>query len=76
MLRTEKVKIGEREIEVKEFSAGAQLRIEKIENKSFSDMLKECISPDDYAYLDNVPREEIIKLIECYNRVNDVTFRQ
>lgn len=75
-LRTENIKINGIDIEIKETSFGAQLRLQSLDSISFEDVYKNCMSKEDYEKIgtfDNLSKEEGKLIINAYEKVNRKT---
>lgn len=71
LLRKEKIKIGDREIEVTEISFAGQMRMESIEGGiKTSDMLKESVSEENFKLFDELSKQEGKLIIGAMDRVN------
>ena len=69
-LRKEIIEIDGRKIEIKEISFAGQLRLEQIEKISTMDFYKECLSEDDFKFLEQVGKDDFVKLRTAMSEVN------
>lgn len=70
-LRTEQVTIGEKTITMHEVSFAGNLRLskKKTEEFSFEDLYREMMSPEDFAYLEQVGKSDFQKVREAFKRL-------
>lgn len=70
MLRTEKVRVDDRELEVKEISFAGQMRLEKLEKITTEDLYRESMKKEDFDYLENVGKEQSKLIRDAMANVN------
>jgi len=72
VLKTEIVKIGDREIVIKETSFAAQMRLEALEKITTRDLYKEAMSEEDFKFMEEIGKEDSIKIVDAFTKVNSV----
>lgn len=70
MLKTEIVKVDERDIKVTELSFAAQLRLEKLDKITNEAIFQECLSKEDFDFLETVSKKNGMIIRQALWRVN------
>jgi len=69
-LKTETIKINDRDIVITELSFASQMKLEKLSTISSEDIYKECISKEDFEYMSKINREDGKKIVTIVNKLN------
>jgi len=69
-LKEEIVKIGDREIKVRELSFRSQMKLEDMDKITLEAIYRECLSEEDFEFLSEIGRKEGKKIRDAINRVN------
>jgi len=69
-LKTGTIKINDREIIITELSFAGQMKLEKLSTINSEDIYKECMSKEDFEYLNKVTRDDGKKIVNIINKLN------